>query len=334
VLNLAPDTAALAGLMKALADPTRLRALGLLASHELSVGELCRALGLSQSRVSNHLRVLREHQLLRERHVGSSCFLRFAPTNDSETSAIASRLWQAFEPELAHLAEHADDLSRLRAVLDERRRSTTNFFDTLAGDWNAIGVDFETGQARLQVAANFLSPALTIADLGCGTGYVAQAFLGLVQRVICVDSSTGMLEEARKRLENTRGCTAVEYRLGELDALPIDDQQVDGAVCAMVLHHLEHAQRPLEEMFRICRPGGTAVLMELSPHKQAWMHESLGDRHLGLEPDDVARQFRAAGFEEVTLEIVSDHYQPRQASEAPTEGVPLYILRGRVPVRA
>lgn len=331
MINATPDTATLAGLMKALADPTRLRALALLASHELSVGELCRALGLAQSRVSNHLRVLRDHHLLRERHVGTSTFLRFDPAAESDTGPMAGRMWSAFQPELEHLAEHADDLARLRVVLDERRKNTTNFFDSLAGDWNAIGVEFETGQARLRIAANFLSRKLVIADLGCGTGYVAQAFLGLVARVICVDSSNGMLDEARKRLDATPGTTSVEYRLGELDALPIEPGEVDGAVCAMVLHHLEDADKPLAEMFRICKPGGTAVLMELAPHKQAWMHEALGDRHLGLDPDEVARRFRAAGFEEVSLEIVSDHYQPRQDGNAKTEGVPLYILRGRVP---
>lgn len=329
----APNTAALAGQIKALADPTRLRALALLASHELSVGELCRALGLAQSRVSNHLRVLREHQLLHERKVGTSTFLRYAPPTQDGEERVADRLWGAFQPELEGLREHADDLARLRGVLDERRRETTNFFDDLAGDWNAIGIDFETGQARQRVAASFLPRELVIADLGCGTGYVAQAFLDLVQKVICVDSSGGMLEEARKRLDATPGSTTIEYRQGELGALPVETDEVDGAVCAMVLHHLEDTTEPLAEMFRICRPGGSAVLMELAPHKQAWMHEALGDRHLGLDSSDVADRFRAAGFVDVQLEILSDRYQPKNdgAPNSEPEGVPLYLLRGRVP---
>mgnify|MGYP002630320838 CR=1 FL=1 len=334
VFNASSNTVALAGQIKALADPIRLRALALLAGHELSVGELCRALGLAQSRVSNHLRVLREHQLLHERKVGTSTFLRYAPPVQAGDERVADRLWNAFLPELEGLREHADDLARLRVVLDERRRDTTNFFDDLAGDWNTIGIDFETGQARQRIAASFLPPQLVIADLGCGTGYVAQAFLDLVQRVICVDSSGGMLEEARKRLDATPGSTTVEYRKGELDALPIATGEVDGAVCAMVLHHLENSTAPLAEMFRICRPGGTAVLMELAPHKQAWMHDSLGDRFLGLDSDDVAERFRAAGFVDVQLEILSDSYQPKneQAPQADTQGVPLYLLRGRVPL--
>ncbi|MEM7518519.1 MAG: metalloregulator ArsR/SmtB family transcription factor, partial [Planctomycetota bacterium] len=54
------NAADLTALLKVLGDPTRLRILGLLEIEELSVGELSRSLGMAQSRVSNHLRVLRE----------------------------------------------------------------------------------------------------------------------------------------------------------------------------------------------------------------------------------------------------------------------------------
>lgn len=334
MLKANPEPSQIPSLLKALGDPTRLRILGLLACHELSVGELCRALGLSQSRVSNHLRVIREHSLLSERHVGPSTFLRFDPQADHPAAKIMAGLWPALEPELEELAEHTADLARLRGVLEERRQNTSNFFDSVAGEWNAIGVDFATGQARQRVAASFVSPSLVIADLGCGTGYVAQAFLGLCEEVICVDSSTGMLDEARKRLGETPVGTRVAYRHGELDALPIADNEVDGALCAMVLHHLPTPDSCLAEMFRVIRPGGTAVLLELSPHRQEWMHEFLGDRHLGLDPEAVIRSLESAGFESVSLEIAADRYQPRDGSDSQNsggEGLPLYIIRGRVP---
>ena len=335
MLNVAPDAPQLAGLLKALGDPTRLRILGLLATSELSVGELSRALGLAQSRVSNHLRVIRDHALLRERHAGTSTFLRFAPAEASASAPFAARLWAALEPELEHLAEHADDIARLRGVLDARRADARNFFDRVAGDWNAIGVDFATGQARQRVVANFVPPELVLADLGCGTGYVAKAFLGLAARVICVDSSTGMLEEARKSLGEAPTTTEVEIRPGELDALPIADGEVDGAVCAMVLHHLQSPDACFAEMFRIVRPGGTAVLLELAPHREAWLHEALGDRHLGLDSRAIARAFEAAGFVDVSLEAVADRYRPRVADdgdERPAADLPLYLIRGRVPL--
>ena len=56
----------LVGLLRVLGDPTRLRLLALLSHAELSVGEMARALAMGQSRVSNHLKVLREHELIQE----------------------------------------------------------------------------------------------------------------------------------------------------------------------------------------------------------------------------------------------------------------------------
>ena len=193
-------------------------------------------------------------------------------------------------------------------------------------------LDFATGQARQRVVANFVPRDLVLADLGCGTGYVARAFLGLASRVICVDSSTGMLEEARRGLSEAPTRTEVELRAGELDALPLDDDEVDGAVCAMVLHHLESPAACLAEMFRVVRPGGSVVLLELAPHREAWMHEALGDRHLGLDGREVARAVEAAGFVDVELEAPADRYRPR-VGDGDTAGadLPLYLIRGRVP---
>ena len=65
-------------LLRAFAEPTRLRILALVDEVELSVGELSRALGMAQSRVSNQLRVLRDLGLLTERHVGTSTHVRAA----------------------------------------------------------------------------------------------------------------------------------------------------------------------------------------------------------------------------------------------------------------
>ena len=323
--------------MKALAEPMRLRILGLLADHELSVGEVSRALGTSQSRVSNHLRVLRKFSLLGERHVGPSTFLSLRDVVRDESS-FEGRIWRAVSPELASLPEHSEDLARLRVVLDERRRSSRDFFDRVAGEWETIGVDFATGQARQRVVASFVSPQLVIADLGCGTGYIAQAFGGLCRRVIAVDRSEGMLVEARARLFAAPTGTEYELRRGELDALPLADGEVEGAVCAMVLHHLEDPAPCLAEMFRSIRPGGAAVVLELAPHREEWMHEELGDSHLGLDSGFVAQRMREAGFEDVRLELLEDGYQPEprsaEAQDSPTcksGGLPLYLVRGRVP---
>ncbi len=329
---------ALTALLKVLADPTRLRTLGLLSAAELSVGELSRCLGLSQSRVSNHLRVLREHQLLHERHVGTSTFLR---PGLRQEEGFPARLLELLQEQLEGEDEHKRDLERLRQVLAGRRSENHEFFDRVAGEWDTMGTDFASGQARQRVVANLLPPGLVLADLGCGTGYVGRALLGLCRRLICVDGSQGMLAEARKGFEPSPPDMEIEFRRGELTELPIEACEVDGAILSMVLHHLPELESCLGEVRRILKPGGTAVALELQPHRQVWLQEALGDRHLGLDAEEVARAFERAGFENVRLETVDDLYKPSleddnkspEAPEAALEGggLPLFIVRGNAP---
>ena len=324
-------------ILRVLVDPTRLRILGLLELGELSVGELARALEMAQSRVSNHLRVLREAGLLAERHVGRTTFLRLAVGGEEDAQDLPARLWRALRAEVPTLPDFAADVARFGAVQAERRAQSSEFFDRVAGEWDKIGVDFATGQARQRAAASLLPAGLVVADLGCGTGYLARALVGLCARVIGVDRSSGMLAEARKQLASLPPGVELDLRRGELDALPIADAECDGALAGMVLHHVAEPQAVLSEMRRILKPGGRAVVLELAPHKEAWMHEELGDRQLGLDSRDVIRAFRRAGFADVRLEAVEDRYQPRRAADAAgeeprTPALPLYIVRGRVPL--
>ena len=143
-----------------------------------------------------------------------------------------------------------------------------------------------------------------------------------------------MLDQASARLAGVAGPTEVEFRRGELDQLPIEDGELDGVVIGMVLHHLPDLDRPLAEMLRVLRPGGTATALELAPHKEGWMRTELGDRHLGLEAADVMTAFRRAGFEDIALDPVDDQYRPRRAQDPAGDGttsLPLYIIRGRKP---
>ena len=252
----------LAGLLKLLADPTRLRILALLDQHELSVGELARALGMAQSRVSNHLRLLRENDLLVERHEGASTHLKLSSIEDGVSPV--ERLWQALKPEVHVLAEHAADKIRLDRVLAERRAKDGDFFDRVAGEWDKIAGDFATGQARHRAAAHLLPKEFVLADLGCGTGYMTEALLGTCGRVICVDRSKGMLAEAKKRIARAARGTAVEYRRGELDRLPIDDGEVDGVLAAFQrAGFVDAAIEPVSDEYRPSAADGATVHLPL-----------------------------------------------------------------------
>lgn len=335
-VNLVETAFAPGAALRAMSEPLRLRILALLEAEELSVGELSRALGLSQSRVSNHLRVLREAALLRERHAGTSTYLRLAAPRPGRAEGgldVAARLWAVLRGELDLLPERDADRVRLDAVLAERA-GDGGFFDRVAGEWDKIAGAFESGLARERAAGHLLPAGYTVADLGCGTGYMGAALLGRCARLVCVDQSEAMLAAAGERLAKHPRGTAIELRQGPLDRLPLADGEVDAVVVGLVLHHLDELDRPLAEMQRVLRPGGTLAVLELAPHGEGWMRAELGDRHLGLEAKDVLAALGRAGFVDLVLDPALDRYQPRRAGAAPGEparSLDLYLVRGRRP---
>ncbi len=167
----APPSADLPGLLRVFADATRLRILALLAREELTAGELARCLDQAPSRVSNHLRVLREHDLLQERRVGTTIHLRGVGASGSP---LAAQLLETLLPSILSGPDHEADAGRLGQVL-AARAVPEDFFDRVAGEYDKRGALFASGQARQRTVASLLQPGLVLADLGCGTGYMARA---------------------------------------------------------------------------------------------------------------------------------------------------------------
>jgi len=325
MLNGAPASQAsgLPNLLRLLADKTRLRALSLLAREELAVGELARILGLSLSRLSNHLRILREAGMIADRKEGSWTFVSL-----NRAGGLPAGLWDAVQGLVEQSPEYLDDAARLREVLEARRQKSRAFFDRVAKDWDVIGSDFRTGVGRHRVAASLVAPDLVVADIGCGTGYLASALAPLVARVILIDHSPAMLERARENLAGSRA--VLEFRSGEIDRLPLEDGEADAVLAGMVVHHAPDLLAFGREAFRVLRRGGILVVEDLLPHREAWMREAMADLRLGLVPDDLASLVRDVGFDAPVIELLDDAYTPSGPDGAKPE-LPLFLLRARKP---
>jgi len=308
--------------LRVLGDPTRLRILALLAQAELAVGELARALGMSQSRVSNHLKLLRDADLLVERREGSFTYLKL-----HVPEGAPGELWRALTPGLEALDERKADNRRLAAVLADRADSRA-FFDRIAGDWDLIGRDFARGTGRLEALSCLVPGELVVADVGCGTGFLARALARRAARVICIDTSVAMLDKARENLRDVPA--ALEFRPGAMEALPLQDGEVDAAFAHMVLHHLADVPAGLREMARGVRAGGQVVCVELLPHHESWMHDLMADARLGLDPGALHNDFRAAGLVDVEREMLDDAYVVEHPSGRKIS-LPLFLMRGRRP---
>jgi ArsR family transcriptional regulator len=309
--------------LKLLSDPTRLRLCGLLAQRELAVQELVSVTGLQQSRISNHLALLKRAGLVRDRREGTWSF--HSLVEPGERGPLTPELFAAVVAPWQGSDDGRRDQLALRAVLEHRREKSRQAHDRLAERWER-GQEFAHGSLRAEVLAQAWPQGLVVADLGCGTGFLATRLAAAGARVIAVDHSERMLAAARRK--KTAG--AIEFRRGELDALPIDDQSVDAAFANLVFHHLPDFAAAAAEVFRILKPGGTVVISDLLPHDADWMRQTMGDLRLGLKAEQVSAALARAGFVELRSEPAVDRCRVHDPAGAPVE-FPMFLVRGERP---
>ena len=108
-------------------------------------------------------------------------------------------------------------------------------------------------------------PALVIADLGAGEGTFSQLLARRAKKVIAIDNAEKMVEYG-SALARKHGVKNLEYRLGDIENIPIKNDTVDLAFFSQALHHATHPERAVAEAFRIVKPGGRIVILDLLRH--------------------------------------------------------------------
>jgi ubiquinone/menaquinone biosynthesis C-methylase UbiE len=297
-----------------LADETRTRLLLVLSRHELSVNELCGALRLPQSTVSRHLKVLGEEGWLATRADGPSRYYRMA-----RLAPGAKRLWQAVRQEVAALPESAQDEARVAQVLNERRARSQDFFSSTAGQWDGVRAELFGARAGLAGLLALLPDKLVVGDLGCGSGVVAAELAPFTSRVIAVDESKAMLAAARRRLAPFDN---VDVRAGPLEALPVDDGELDAAVLSLVLHYVAEPVRVLEEARRALHGGGRVVVIDMLEHGRAEWREQMGHVWQGFSESVMRGWLEAAGFGAVRWHVLP--------ADLDAKGPVLFVCSGSV----
>ncbi|HEY4734644.1 MAG TPA: metalloregulator ArsR/SmtB family transcription factor [Gemmatimonadaceae bacterium] len=281
---------ALFGQMTALADPTRSRLLVALERNELTVNELTAILQLPQSTISRHLKALSAEGWLDARAEGTSRHYRIA----SSTLDPASRkLWSLVRDEVIRTHAAEQDARRAQAVLSERSTRSQQFFSTSAGQWDRMRLELFGRRADVALLG-LLDDHWTVADLGCGTGAVAQSLAPFVERVIAVDESTAMLSAAKKRLH---GVANVDIRNGRLESLPVGDGEVDIALLFLVLHYTADPSRVIAEASRVLKPGGRLLVLDMMPHDRQDLRQTMGHLWQGFDRGTLDGWMQSAGLE-------------------------------------
>ncbi len=286
-----PATPAILDHLSLLGEVMRSRLLLALERHELTVAELCAILQAPQSTVSRHLKALLDCGWVTARADGTSRLYRSG--RDAMTPP-ARRLWQLVREQVAETPAAVQDARRLESVLAERRTKSQEFFTSSAGQWDRLREELFGSIFHLHALLGLLDPDWVVGDLGCGGGQVAETLAPCVRRVIAVDDSAAMLQAARRRL---RERDDVELRRGRLEALPIDDGELDAAACVLVLHHVPDPGRALAEAARVLRPGGRLLVVDMLPHDREHYRQQMGHVWLGFAEAQISAYLAAAGFE-------------------------------------
>ena len=285
--------------LKLLADPTRLRILHLLRQEELSVADLQELLSMGQSRISTQLSQLKAGGLVEDERSGKNNIYRSAMT--PEIAALA-------QGAAKELPEAIKDLTALRHLMRKRQDRARLYFDQLAG---RFGRDYVPGRSWKGLAEALLKVMAggVVADLGAGEGTLSQLLAQRADKVIAIDLSEKMVEFATA-LTRQHGIDNIEFRVGDIESPPLDDESLDLAVFSQALHHAAHPQRAIESAHAALKPGGRVAILDLLSHNFDQARDLYADTWLGFGEGELSSMLEKSGFTEIETAVVDKEPDP------------------------
>jgi ArsR family transcriptional regulator len=290
--------------LRALSDQTRLRIVALLENDELSVNELQEVTRLGQSRISTHLGLLADCELLCSRREGKRSFYKLNPAAD----AVAGEFIQLAIRGAKELPEHDSDQINLKRVLHRRREQAQVYFNQVAGRFDRVYGPGRSWQAFGHLLLRILPP-IVVADLGAGEGLLSELLARRCKKVIAVDNSEKIVAFGAAKAKKN-GLKNLEFRQGDLQNPPVEAASVDLVILSQALHHAEEPATAIRSAHQILRPGGQIMILDLLTHHFEKAGELYGDRWPGFAESDLQKWLEDAGFKKIEISIVAAEEQP------------------------
>ncbi|MBI4787395.1 MAG: methyltransferase domain-containing protein [Chloroflexi bacterium] len=201
--------------------------------------------------------------------------------------------------------------------------SSKAYFDKVANQWDQMRTSFFSKEVRDEAyAVAGVRAGESAADIGAGTGFIAEGLRERGLNVIAVDHSEAMLAELRKRFDG------IDCRLGGEDHLPITSAAVDYAFANMYLHHVENPAAAIGEMARTVKPGGKLVITDLDEHTFEFLRTEQYDRWMGFRREDVRRWFEHAGLRNVVVDCVGANCCADSSCGSEHANVSIFVASG------
>src|SRR5882672_9914514 len=290
--------------LRALSDPTRLRIIALLEKDELSVNELQEITRMGQSRISTHLGLLLDSELVESRREGKRTFYKLTPA----ANATAGEFIQLAIRGARELPEHSGDQVNLKRIVNRRREQAQVYFNQIAGRFDRVYGPGRSWQAFGHLLLRILPPVVA-ADLGSGEGLLSELLARRCKKVIAVDNSEKIVAfgAAKAKKNNLKN---LDFRLGDLEKPPIDAESVDLVILSQALHHAADPDKAIAACHRILKPGGQIMILDLLQHNFAKARELYGDHWPGFPESDLHRWLESAGFKKIEISVVAREEQP------------------------
>jgi ArsR family transcriptional regulator len=301
--------------LRALSDPTRLRIVALLEKDELSVNELQEITRMGQSRISTHLGLLLDSGLVQSRRDGKRTFYKL----NEHADAGAGEFIQLAIRGAKELSEQSSDQINLKRILNRRREQAQVFFNQIAGRFDRVYGPGRSWQAFGHLLLRILPP-LVVADLGAGEGLLSELLARRAKKVIAVDNSDKIVAfgAAKAKKNNLKN---LEFRLGDLQNPPIEPHSMDLVVLSQALHHADEPEKAIAAAFKILKPHGQILILDLLKHNFDRARELYGDRWLGFPESDLHRWLEEAGFKKIEISVVAREEQPPHFQTILAEGL-------------
>ncbi len=287
--------------LKLISDPTRLRILTLLDQDALTVAELQEILGMGQSRISTQLSQLKSAGLVNDERSGK---------NNVYSASLPAGLTSIIANAATEIPEVPEDNRALLHILTKRKDTARAYFDELAG---RFGKDYVPGRSWKALAEALIKSMnyRHVADLGAGEGTLSQLLAQRAEKVIAIDLSPKMVDYSQK-LAISNGIHNLEFRIGDIECPPIAKDSIDLAILSQALHHAENPQQAIDAAFRILRPGGRVIILDLLQHGFSEARELYADRWLGFSESHLSSMLHKSGFSRVeTIIADKEEAQPK-----------------------
>ena len=179
---------------------------------------------------------------------------------------------------------------------------STNHFDAKAATWDDDPAKVERAEVVAQtISATIpLDRSVRMLEYGAGTGLVTQAMRDMVGPVTMADTSAGMRDVMRAKIE---AGAITDARVWDLDLAtqPIPDERFDLIVTVLTLHHIDDTVAVLAGFAKLLEEGGALCVVDLDEEDGSFHGDHLVS-HRGFERSALASDLAAAGFHDVTFQ--------------------------------